>query len=270
MLPTITCRICAAELSEMRERLTGVCGNAKCQLAWGSRLQAQRRAELQIQRKRRYEIAKLHQDTEALRLGIELCPAIQAAVVPANLRKIVNLPERRKRAFQNHLMEIISRAAALRASSADSPPGETALDSSSPPPDLANLLGRGCATCRGRCCNGGGDHAYLNVDTVLGYLRAHPKQRPRHVLEAYLSFLPNRAYEDSCVYHTKTGCALPREMRGKISADYFCEELREFERHYYQVGEQTVMFHAFEENQVVRSEPFPESAGNLCKNQATS
>jgi hypothetical protein len=177
--------------------------------------------------------------------------------VPANLRKVVNLSERRKRAFRDYLMGLISQAAVQRAKSAGCPPGDTAADSSPLSPELAAQLGRGCATCRGRCCNGGGDHAYLTVDTILGYMRDHPKQRPREALEAYLARLPNRAYEDSCVYQTEHGCALPREMRARISGDFYCEELREFQKQYFAEGERPVVFFAFEGREVVRAERLP-------------
>jgi hypothetical protein len=256
----VACQICGTELVEPRWRLIGVCGASKCQLAWTSRLQARRNAEMLLKKQERTRLAEALRDREALRLGIGDVQTILPVVVPANLRKIVNLPERRKRAFRNNLMELISKAAAVRAASAALPPGETALDSPRPAPELESQLGRGCATCRGRCCNGGGDHAYLSVDTILGYMRNHPKQRPRDVLEAYLSLLPHRAYQDSCVYQTKNGCALPREMRAKISGDFFCEELRQFQKQFYAEGERKVIFYAFEERQSVRSEPLPEPA----------
>jgi hypothetical protein len=255
MAPNAICQICGTYLHEPGWRLTGVCGDAKCQLAWASRLQAHRKAELQLQRQERTRLAAVHRDREAARLGIGNAESLEPEVVPANLRKIVNVPERRKRAFRNYLMDLVSQAAAVRAGSADFPPGETALDCSPLLPALASQLARGCATCRGRCCNGGGDHAYLTIDTILGYMRSHPKQRPREVLDAYLSLLPNRAYQDSCVYQTENGCALPREMRAKISGDFYCEELRQFQLQFYAVGERKVMFYAFEDRQVIRAEP---------------
>jgi hypothetical protein len=260
VLSTMACQICGSELLEPRERLTEVCSDTKCQLAWASRLQALRKAEIQVQRQKRSQLAEAYRDREALWQGIGDVQSIQAIVVPANLRKIVKIPARRKRAFRKHLTEIISQAVELRANSTNPPPGETADDSTSPPPELKSLLTRGCTTCRGRCCNGGGEHAYLNPDTILGYMRNHPQQRPSDVLEAYLSYLPMRAYEDSCVYQTKNGCALPRGMRAKISGDFFCEELRQFHQQYYSEGKRNVLFYAFEENRVVRSEPFPKPA----------
>jgi hypothetical protein len=259
MLSKAACQICGTELQE-RERLLGVCRASNCQLTWASRLQALRKAELQRNKRERTRLAEAYRDRKASRSGLGELRALQPVVVPANLRKIVKLPERRKRAFRDHLTNIISQAVAQQANSADPPTGETAADSTPPPPALAALMGRGCATCRGRCCNGGGDHAYLSVETILGYMHHHPRQSPQDVLEEYISRLPEKAYKDSCVYQTASGCALPREMRGKISGDFFCEELRQFRDQYYAEGERKVIFYAFEESKVVRTEPFAEPA----------
>jgi hypothetical protein len=261
MSSSATCQICGVVLVDSYRQLQGVCAAAKCQLAWASRLQAKRNAELQLQKQKQAQLAQAYQQQEAARRGINLDPSLQPAVVPANFRKIVNLPERRKRTFRDNLLELISQAAVARAKSADPPRGETAADSSPPPPKLASQLGRGCATCQGRCCTNGGNHAYLSVDTILGFMHNHPKLRPREVLQAYLEHLPNRAFEDSCVYHAKNGCTLPREMRAKISGDFFCEELRQFEKQFYAEGERKVIFYAIEENEIIRFEPLPEVAG---------
>jgi hypothetical protein len=279
MATNLVCQICGAALYDQAERLTQVCSASRCQLAWVSRLQARRNAELQLQRQQRTGLAVAYRDREAARLGIVGAEKLLPVPVPANLRKVGNLPERRKRAFRDYLTGLISQAAALRAKSAECPPGDTASDSLPLASELAAQLSRGCATCRGRCCAGGGDHAYLTVDTILGYMRDHPKQRPRAVLEAYLRRLPNRAYEDSCVYQTEQGCALPREMRARISGDFFCEDLqgcalpremrarisgdffcedlRDFQKQYYGQGEQSVVFFAFEGREIVRAEPVP-------------
>jgi hypothetical protein len=263
MATNSVCQICGATLDEQAERLTRVCGAPRCQLAWASRLQARRNAELQLQRQERHGLAAAYRNREASRLGIIGAEELFPVAVPANLRKTVNLPERRKGAFRDYLMGLVSQAAALRAKSVDRPLGETAADCAPFPTTLAAQLGRGCAVCRGRCCNGGGDHAYLTVETILGYMRDHPKQRPREVLDAYLTRLPNRAYKDSCIYQTEHGCALPREMRGRISGDFYCEELREYQKQYYTQGAQPVVFFAFEGREIVRAEPLPALAAEV-------
>jgi hypothetical protein len=256
------CHICGAELLEPRERHLGVCRATKCQIAWAGQLQTLRKKELLRKRQERTGIAEAHRDRIARRLRQGELREVQPAIVPANLRKIVKLPQRRKRDFRDHLKKIISQALDCRTNRPDPLHGETAADSSPPPPELASLFGRGCATCRGRCCNGGGIHAYLSVETMLGYMSSHPQQSPEEVLKAYASYLPEKSYRDSCVFHTDGGCALPREMRGKISGDFYCEELRQIRDQYYSNGEKTYMFYAFEENTIVRKEPYFKPSGD--------
>jgi hypothetical protein len=266
------CQICGSELHDTRWRLVGVCGGAKCQLARARLLQTSRLAEKQVGEQLRQQIAEAYRDQEAARLGIDRPEMILPAVVPANLRRIVTLPERRKRTFREFLMQLISQAATFRASQgyfeegenfilpaekSEPSPGDSVGDSSAAQPAiLEKLLLRGCATCRGRCCNGGGNHAYLDVNALVHYMRRHPKQRPRHVLEAYLSRLPSKAYQNSCVYHRENGCALPREMRSDISREFFCEALWSLQRNYRQKAGVEMVFFAVEGTQVVRTESF--------------
>jgi hypothetical protein len=257
MFSKAACQICGVELHDPRDRLMLVCRAARCQLEWSSRLQARQKAELQRRKLLRTRIAEVHRNGEAERLGLDGVELPHAVVVPANVRKLVNLPERRKRAFRDHLLRLICEASVLWAKKDASTKGETAADSTPLSSAWSSMLGRGCATCRGRCCTGGGNHAYLSVETILGYFQRNPKARPREVLEAYLVHLPNRAYEDSCVYHTEGGCALPREMRSRISGDFFCEELRSFERDQTVDEDRPVIFYAFEEQEIVRSEHLP-------------
>jgi hypothetical protein len=262
VFPKLACQICGVELLEPRERYLGVCCATKCQIAWAGKLQVLKKEELLRKRREREAIAEAHRDRIARRLRRDEVREVHPAIVPANLRKIVKLPERRKREFREHMKKIIAQALDCRTNRADPLQGETAADSSPPPPELASLFGRGCATCRGRCCNGGGIHAYLSAETMLGYMNRHPQQSPEEVLKTYASYLPEKSYRDSCIFHTDGGCALPREMRGKISGDFYCEELRQIRDQYYENGEKTYQFYAFEENKIIRKEPDLKPSGD--------
>jgi hypothetical protein len=46
-------------------------------------------------------------------------------------------------------------------------------------------------------------------------------------MSAYLSYLPEKTFKESCVYHTETGCSLPRDMRSHVCNDYLCDTLYE-------------------------------------------
>jgi hypothetical protein len=253
----LTCRICGNPLLEPRWRLVGVCGSANCLHAWTRGLQARRQAELLKQKQQRQKLADTYLNLQAGRLGITGPDKILAVVVPANPRRIVNLPERRRRAFRHRFMQSLSQAAALRASTAHCVPGaeQPVLPSTS---SLVSdpLLGRGCATCRGRCCILGRDHAYQDAASLESYMDRRPEQRPRHILEDYLSRIPNRTYEESCVYQAEAGCVLPREMRSQICNEFYCVELRDLQRQFPGGPPGRIMYLAIEGTRLVRAEPF--------------
>jgi hypothetical protein len=151
------------------------------------------------------------------------------ALLPSNDWRIGNLPEKRRRAFRDHLTRLISQAAqpADATSSTGTTSGPSCAPGENPTADEPPVSGRACATCGGRCCQPGREHAFQTTDDVRRYMTAHPEQRPRHLLASYLSRLPTRSYRDSCVYHAEAGCVLPREMRAATCNDFQCEEIAE-------------------------------------------
>jgi len=60
------------------------------------------------------------------------------------------------------------------------------------------------------------------------YFAEHPGARPRDILALYLSYLPNRNVVESCVYHTRRGCTLPRDIRADICNTWYCGGLWKF------------------------------------------
>ena len=72
---------------------------------------------------------------------------------------------------------------------------------------------------------GSGDHAYLDVDTILAYVLRRADPSPAAVLRAYLRRLPARSYRNSCVYHAADGCSLPRDMRAAICNRFYCRAI---------------------------------------------
>lgn len=256
------CQICGNPLIEARWRLVGVCNHSKCLHAWTRRLQALRQAEMEVEREQRQGLAAAYRDQEAARLGITGPETILPVAVLANLRRIINLPERRRRAFRDRLMESLSQAAASRASSANRVSGDELQSSPVVPPLVFDpFLVRGCATCRGRCCNNGHEYAYQDAPTLEAYMRRHPDQRPRHVLEDYLSRIPNKSYENSCVYQEEAGCVLPHEMRATICNEFYCTELRYFQQQSAGGTFREVMFVALEGTRVIRAEPLKAEGG---------
>ncbi len=152
----------------------------------------------------------------------------RALPIPLNPRRITNLPTRRWRLFRDWLNELISRAAA-QAYQSSTETSESEAPATGDGEDLRlSIIGQTCATCRGQCCLGGGrNFAYLDVETMVGLLRHHRDLRPRDVLATYLALMGPRTYQDSCVYHTESGCRLPREMRSSTCNNFLCSDLQE-------------------------------------------
>jgi hypothetical protein len=164
-------------------------------------------------------------------LAPEAPESFAVALLPSNDRPIVRLPENRRRAFRDHLRRLIGRAAAQRAaagSSAGIASGPAHAAAENRIGDEAAASGRACATCGGRCCQPGREHAFQTTADIRRYMAAHPRAHPQQLLEAYLSRLPDRSYQDSCVYHAEIGCVLPHEMRSQTCKAFQCEEIEEF------------------------------------------
>ena len=214
------CAMCGKTLS-VHERASGeTCGSAKCK---NDHLRAEVQVEYRRQqalRERALAVEKMLAQTHAM----DLTGKRVLGILPSMDRRLKKLPKRRLGVFVDRLMRIISQAAAVRYGTSEHEVAVSGYDTplQATEQQLA-VLGNGCAVCRGHCCIQGGVHAFLHVETILAYMDRNPNQRPRHVLQAYLSRIRNRSYEDSCVYHSENGCELPREMRSKICNVYLCE-----------------------------------------------
>jgi len=152
-------------------------------------------------------------------------------VLPASRARITELPECRRHAFREFVNRLLGVAGAPTAAS---PSGEAApppapASPAGPAPEVQAVLNGACALCRGFCCGNGGNHAYLNVETIRLYMAKHPDQRPHDVLAAYLGRIRNDTVAGSCIFHQPGGCGLPREMRSDTCNRFFCKGLTEFQ-----------------------------------------
>jgi hypothetical protein len=145
-------------------------------------------------------------------------PAV--AVVPANTRRLTALPARRRRAFRAYLRECIDEAWRLGGLQRPRLPEPTGGDGQA-------RLAAACATCRGHCCGRGGDHAFLDIDAMRGYIGRTRPRSPAAVLRAFLRHLPARSYRDSCVYHGRDGCTLSRAMRANVCNVFYCQAVQD-------------------------------------------
>lgn len=144
--------------------------------------------------------------------------------VPAYRGRLAPLPRERRDAFDRHLKAIIDAALDERARLTETKPV--------PPvsPALRNTARAACAACAGHCCSKGGDHAYLDDDTIRRLTRGRPELTRRRIRALYLRYLGEETFAGSCVFHGAGGCRLPRTLRADLCNAFYCNPLRRFLR----------------------------------------
>ncbi len=154
-------------------------------------------------------------------------------VVPYNDRKYVPLPQNRIEEFVANLRQLAQRVTEEDDSEDNLYPKEFSLKKVLPMADAQQesrfnrLNMEACSMCGGKCCQSGGTHAYLKPTNMKAAMAQAEESNYDSVIELYVSYLPELAYEDACVYHTRTGCALPRDLRSNICNTYLCPTLNE-------------------------------------------
>jgi hypothetical protein len=97
-------------------------------------------------------------------------------------------------------------------------------------PTLDARCRQACNLCKGGCCSGGGDHAFVSTVTIRRLLDADPSLTAEDILRTYLSYVPARSIGGACVNQTATGCALPREWRSDTCNAFFCGGLQALQK----------------------------------------
>ena len=227
------CKICGRPLS-LQQAAAEVCATPACQqvalkdFAHQVYQRNQARSAALIQQENEQAEQLRHQVLDDF--GLQQPESYPLVVIPAFTAKAVNLPQYRRRTLREHLTALIAQA--VLPSEAPASGGE--LESASTPapaaPEVQTVMGLACSCCKGLCCTGGGDHAYLTVETIRRYMAEHPEQRPRDVLAAYLKRLSRQTYEGSCIFHQSDGCALSRNMRADLCNRHYCKALQAFHR----------------------------------------
>lgn len=143
--------------------------------------------------------------------------------VPLSDKPLAPVPRARIRNLRMHLVE------SLRAMRAMKHPERNASPVRAEPDGLAGLVARtACGLCRGSCCKGGGEHAYLDEHTMARVRQARPELEAGAIIGLYVACVPRVAYRDSCVFHGAEGCTLDRTLRSDICNNYFCSALGRF------------------------------------------
>jgi hypothetical protein len=147
-------------------------------------------------------------------------------IVPNQDRTLAPPSRERIRRFRRHLVECLRDLRKAKR------PERLIQSPVSAPTDAAvPVLQAGCAACRGFCCLGGEDHAYLDERTMARVRRDRPELTERGVISAYVAQIAPVSFQDSCLFHGATGCTLDPAMRARLCHNFFCSPLREFLRH---------------------------------------
>lgn len=219
----VFCSFCGERLNVHEAARGSGCAKPVCQKKHGDMLRAQR---LQRESDAVDKAASAFRARVADSYGIPNPEQLPLGIVPVNHRRVTKTPRSRRMEFRAHLIRVVLQAFEEKMDQA----GVDALGEElteavrlSAPLDA----GAGCATCQGFCCRLGETHAYLTVSSIRSFLVRNPGLRWRQVVRLFLKYLPEKSYEQSCVYQGRRGCCLPREMRGLTCNRYRCEGLKQ-------------------------------------------
>ena len=190
---------------------------------------SQSRPPIAIQRERNVRIQALAERVVRAQPTAPTDRPVPVIVVPANTRDVEPLPPDVRLAFLDRLAALLAAEYATPLHEADSAMHEPS-DHSADDAAVVAVLGHACAICRGSCCHAGGDHAFLRGEHLTRLRRAHANHSPQSLLAEYAARLPLQHYRGSCVYHTTSGCALPRSLRADLCNRYFCGSLTQLQR----------------------------------------
>lgn len=229
------CPACGAELTTVNERRENVCRHLKCrgprlqQLAAAQRAREdnkQRALDNSAERSLREQFPEVLKQTETGDLLLIVVPGIDSAMVPVT--------DERTDAFRRTLEESFAQAKELVAQSSlsdppsdgDKPPEKEQQEEETKEEQPLELpVVNACSTCRGWCCRMGHAHAYLSPEYLAWRLTHERDLTADEMIEDYMSRIPEQAQNGSCVYHTPTGCVLPRSIRGRTCNAFLCPGL---------------------------------------------
>jgi predicted nucleic acid-binding Zn ribbon protein len=258
--PHQLCVVCGRPLA-MSEFAAKTCETAECRrFNFAEKLKREReeRAILlekaRLLRDQQAAQARDLRDQQAGAAGVAKPEKYALVVIPSFTAPVTNLPARRRRAFRDHLKELIREASISRATRQAQPE-----KTSGAPNAMQTVIGQACATCKGSCCRNGGDKAYLGEATIRRFIEAHPELRPRDVLAEYLRRISNKTYQHSCIYHSTQGCGLTAEMRSDTCNFFFCEGLKEFQLDHRETTGPIRVFLASESDGVIHTTAFIEA-----------
>jgi hypothetical protein len=189
MIPPVECTICSTPLTSPLSRQNRVCEQLTCQAEHGRRQSQKAKAERQQQRD---DISDRVRKEHKLPVNIQL-----SVVVPSNQQRVVPLPENRREKFLMHLARVVEEGFSGDAVEVDEYVTQESIEFETDSAE-SELLGQACALCRGYCCSGGSEHAFIDQETIRHVRARHPGIGADELTRSYLSFLPQRSFDGAC------------------------------------------------------------------------
>lgn len=243
------CAVCSHVL-EVGEYVQQTCSSQECRRTWG----ADRHREAE-----RVKQAILHaraaewRESAASEAGIVDTAAFTVTVVPHNAAVESELPVWRREALREHITRVATEALDYRASEQLSEQTSSTWNGTpAPSPALADVMINACIGCRGQCCMTGGHHAYIEVNTIVRYMRQTGVTAVSQIADDYLSYLVSHTLQDGCTFQHANGCVLPRAMRSDTCNGFYCDGLRKLQQVAQQDAEPHAFFVPMDDGQVVQ------------------
>ena len=250
---TPRCPSCGCELITAHERHEDICSALACRGPWLQRQLAEHREQEKAQQAAvddggrdclQQNFPELHQKTQTGDSLLIVVPAIDYDQAPQ--------PPERIAAFRSTLEAACVEAEQL----ANHPLRRNSLLSGYEPRDKdcdSRAVINACSTCRGWCCRMGHQHAYLSPEFLAWRFVQDESLTSEAMIDDYIDRIPEKSQNDSCVYHTEVGCALPREIRSSTCNDFLCPGLRQHKAAIDQDPHQATVVVAFNGDNYVRT-----------------
>ncbi len=250
------CTVCGHGITNRDWQLYQTCDYWKCRT---QHRQQQRMLQTKLdehEQRQRNEFERrvcLLRNKAACLLGIDEPERFVSAVIPATQCPVTYLPQERRSAIGDHLEKLIIEAHKKRIVSPNDCQDEgTKAAKSHVDQTPLSIVQEACAMCRGNCCLNGGDRAYLTVETILRYSADHPELESHEVRTVFLLHVEERTTENSCIYHGKNGCHLPRAARSTTCNEFECAALKQLLTKLSGPGPYRVFLVATQKNRVIR------------------
>jgi len=222
------CPECGAELTTNQEQRENICQSLKCRGPWLQRTIAAQKQKERDQQEALNESARTSlknnfpevlQATENGDLLFIVVPGIEGEQASPTEERIAEFRETLEEAFAEaeRLVADPDRAADLLRGYEPQREDSGALP-------IVNA----CSTCRGWCCQMGRFNAFLKPEFLAWRLVNEHDLTAEDMIDDYLSRIPELSQQNSCLFHTDRGCALPWQIRSSTCNTFQCPGLSQF------------------------------------------